>query len=109
MGSYFRVRYTRTRTPPPRTLNLQTPNPTPYTLHPKRGLGSEKAKAFQSDYSLGVRQYVVKHFSEQEGWLISSRSDPSTYHSELLRSLNPTPHIPRPKPQTLNQARQGVN
>jgi len=38
------------------------------------------------DYSWGVRQYLVKHFSHEPGWLISPESDPSAYHSELLRS-----------------------
>jgi len=48
--------------------------------------GSDKAIPYNANYSLGVRQYIVEHFSAVEGWLISAKSDPQAYHSELLRS-----------------------
>ena len=48
--------------------------------------GSDKALAFNQHYSLGVRQYIVKHFRNRGGWLVTDETSPDTYHAEMLRS-----------------------
>mmetsp|Transcript_31255 Transcript_31255/g.50498 ORF Transcript_31255/g.50498 Transcript_31255/m.50498 type:complete len:177 (-) Transcript_31255:15-545(-) len=48
--------------------------------------GSHKAFKYNKDYSLGVRQHLVKHFASEQGWLMSGEANPASYHSELLRS-----------------------
>lgn len=45
------------------------------------------AEAFNSNYSLGVRQYVAENFANETGWLISDQLAPGQYHQELRRSV----------------------
>ena len=33
-----------------------------------------------------MRQYIVKHFGNRRGWLVTDETSPDTYHAEMLRS-----------------------
>ncbi|EKX50224.1 hypothetical protein GUITHDRAFT_104038 [Guillardia theta CCMP2712] len=49
--------------------------------------GSVKALLYNKDYSLGIRQLLLRRYSRVRGWVVSDRINSSSYHDELLRSV----------------------